>query len=119
MISPKEIKTASEYDYMGSAFRNMECEVIARNIVLIAKQINPDAWTDFTWEEYTERCTHKVTREERAILEAMTDGGKPIWNSSCYLQPGYLERHHGRYRVAQKFLDALPGRVFAATKKED
>ena len=114
-IRPKDIDTSDWYRFGGSGFRNSECETIARNIVLIQKKINPDAWTDFSWDDYKKGCTHTAAEWERGILNAMVKGGKPVWNTSAALSPGYLELHDDKYRVVQKFIDALPSEITTMT----
>lgn len=68
-------------------------ELIARNIVVISVE-NGDSWDAFSFDEYIKRCKHKVTEEERRILNALVR-----W--------GALTETEGRYAVTDKFFTAL------------
>ena len=92
---------------MGSVFQNCECETILRNIVMLQKHANPDAWTGFTWEDYKDFCSHTVTIEEKRVLDAFVNGGKPVWNTTADLSPGWLVFHAGRYHFSEKMIDML------------
>lgn len=105
MSLPKNIRT--NHDFMGSVFQNSECETILRNIVMLQKKANPEAWTPFSWDEYKAFCTHKVTEEERGVLNAFTNGGKPVWNTSAYLQPGWLDFDGQKYSFTPKMIEML------------
>jgi hypothetical protein len=67
--------------------------------------------TSFSWDDYKNFCTHKVTDAERGVLEAMVSGGRPVWNTSASLAPGYLKKSNDRYEVTEQFIDALPAKV--------
>lgn len=94
-------------DFMGSDFKNREAEIIAKNIVVIQKKINPKQWTPFSFKEYSELCDHEVGDSEKKVLEAMVNGGKPVWNTSTYLEPGYLGKNEDHYHVTSKFLKVI------------
>ena len=89
MACPKEIRT--NHDFMNSVFQNSECETILRNIILLQKEANPEAWTPFSWGDYKAFCTHNVTDKEKGVLDAFVNGGKPVWNTSAYLSAGWLD----------------------------
>ena len=82
MKTPKEIRT--DHDFADSIFNNFECEVILRNIILLQKA-NPEAWTPFSWDDYKAFCTHNVSESERGVLDAFTNGGRPVYNTSAVL----------------------------------
>lgn len=113
-VLPRDIDTKNPYGFMGSRFQNTECEVVARNVVLLQKKRNPTGWTDFTWSDYQSFCTHHVSDAERGVLDAMVQGGKPVWNTSAVLSAGYLEKHGDHYCVTKKFVDALPADIKSA-----
>lgn len=113
-VRPQDIKTANPSEFMGSGFRNVECETVARNIVMLLQKANPVSWTSFSWDDYKNFCTHKVSDAERGVLEAMVKGGRPVWNTSTNLAPGYLKKKYDRYAVTQQFINALPAEVKVA-----
>ncbi|MFA6365279.1 MAG: hypothetical protein WCW78_02670 [Candidatus Paceibacterota bacterium] len=91
-----------------SRFRSCETETVARNIVIIQNAINPDVWTPFSFEDYVNRCAHRVSETEHQVLETLVTGGKPVFNTSVVLEPGYLEKCEGeKYKVTEKFLKVL------------
>lgn len=114
-VRPQDIQTKNSYGFMGSKFRNTECETIARNIVLLLQKTNPTSWTSFSWDDYKKFCSHEVRDAERGILDAMVNGGRPVWNTSASLAPGYLKKSNDRYEVTKQFTDALPAEVIVAT----
>ncbi len=107
MTQPKDIRT--DHYFMGSVFQNSECETILRNIVQMQKKQNPDSWQPFTWEQYKAFCTHKVTDSERGVLDAFVKGGKPVWNTSAYLESGWLDygEKTGQYFFTAKMIQML------------
>ncbi len=110
-VRPQDIQTTNSYGFMGSGFRNTECETIARNIVMLLQKANSTSWTSFSWDDYKKFCTHKVSDAELGVLEAMVSGGRPVWNTSASLTPGYLKKSNNRYEVTKQFIDALPAEV--------
>ncbi len=113
-VRPQDIQTTDSFGFMGSGFRNTECETIARNIVMLLKKADPSSWTSFSWDDYKTFCTHSVSDTERGVLDAMVSGGRPVWNTSTSLAPGYLKKSGGRYEVTAQFIDALPAEVKVA-----
>lgn len=88
-VRPKDIKT--DHWFMGSEFRNAECETVLRNIVLLQQQF--EDWTPFTWDDYIGFCTHSVTLEERSVLDTFVTGGKSpgsAWIEAGWLDEGYV-----------------------------
>ena len=105
-LFPKDINTKDWF--WDSEFQNLETETIARNIVLIQKKINPKKWTPFSFKDYKKLCAHNVTESENGVLEALADGGKPVWNTSTALNSGYLAKDNvGNYIVTEKFIKAI------------
>lgn len=115
-VRPQDIQTTNSHGFMGSEFCNSECETVARNIVMLMQKTNPDSWTSFSWNDYKKFCTHKVTDAEHSVLNAMVRGGRPVWNTSVNLAPGYLKKSNNRYEVTQQFIDALPTKIKAKAK---
>jgi len=113
-VRPQDIQTANPYGFMGSGFRNTECETVARNILLLLQKTNPALWTSFSWSDYKKFCTHRVSDTEHGVLDAMVSGGRPVWNTSANLVSGYLKKSNNRYEVTQQFIDALPAKVKVA-----
>jgi len=107
MTNPKDIRT--DHYFMGSVFGNSECETILRNILLMQKNQNPDNWQPFTWEQYKAFCSHSVTESERGVLQAFVNGGKPVWNTSAYLTPGWLafDEKTGHYSFTEQMIAML------------
>ncbi len=103
-IQPKHI---AHGNFMGSVFQNSECETILRNIVMLQKSADPEQWTPFTWEQYKDFCTHKVSDAERGVLDAFVKGGKPVWNTSAFLQPGWLDFDGANYTFTPKMIEML------------
>lgn len=113
-VRPQDIQTTNSYGFMGSGFRNTECETIARNIVMLQQKTNPASWTSFSWDDYKKFCTHRVSDAEHGVLDAMVSGGRPVWNTSANLAPGYLKKSDDRYEVTEQFIDALPAEIKVA-----
>ncbi|MBP6238826.1 MAG: hypothetical protein KA536_21940 [Saprospiraceae bacterium] len=101
---PKDIHTKG---YMNSVFQNSECETILRNIVLLQKKKSPDKWIPFSWDDYKSFCTHKVTDSEKNVLNAFAKGGKPVWNTSAYLDAGWLDFDGTNYSFTPKMIEML------------
>src|SRR3989338_6686115 len=93
--------------FMDSEFQNTETETIVKNIVFIQQKMNPKQWTPFSFDDYREHCTHNVSDAEKGVLEAFGKGGKPVWNTSAFLEPGYLNKETDLYSVTDKFLNFL------------
>src|SRR3989338_8350422 len=93
--------------FMDSEFQNTETETIVKNIVFIQQKMNPKQWTPFSFDDYREHCTHNVSDAEKGVLEAFVKGGKPVWNTSAFLEPGYLNKETDLYSVTDKFLNFL------------
>ncbi len=89
IVKPSDFTTR----LMDSKFQNREREVIAGNIIIISKQ-NNDAWFPFTFEDYRQRCGHKVTESERTILDG-------------FVAEGYLDFKDDHYSVNEKFIRTL------------
>jgi hypothetical protein len=90
--TPSEINTSD--GFFDSIWKNAEKEVIARNLVLIAKKVNPDIWTDFTWDSYQEICNHTVSECEKEVIDSLVAGG-------------YLTKKRDTYSFERKFLIAV------------
>ncbi len=114
-LAPKDFPLS--VSFMDSEFQNIEAERVARNIVVIQQKMNPDQWTPFSYDNYKEHCTHKVSDDEKVVLDAFVNGGKPIWNTKAFLQPEYLKFESGLYFVTQKFLLFLNGLVIRNNKR--
>jgi hypothetical protein len=105
MTKPKDIPT--NHWFMGSPFQNSECETILRNIILLQKHNNSEEWTPFTWDEYKSFCTHKVNDSEKGVLKAFVEGGRPVWNTSANISPGWLAIIDKKYHLTDKMIDLL------------
>ena len=105
MTQPRDIRT--DHGFMGSVFRNSECETILRNIVLLQKSVNPENWTPFTWEQYKEFCTHNVGNSEKGVLMAFVNGGAPVTFTSARLQPGWLAFDGTYFSFTEKMIQML------------
>ena len=94
--------------YSSTGFNNAIKERIAKNIVLISKW-NNDKFSPFSWEEYKERCKHKVTDSEKKHLDEMVEGWRIKRSSGReYMEyGGYLIKIDGKYKVTFKFIVAL------------
>ena len=58
---------------------------------MLQKSYDDDKWKPFSWEDYKLFCTHNVTDTEKNVLNAFVNGGKPVWNTSAYLESGWLD----------------------------
>ena len=111
MVQPKDIQTAEWY--ADSVFKNTESEIILRNLVMMQKNINPERWTPFTWEQYAEfrngTSKDKCTESERGVLIAFVKGGKPVLNTSAHLSPGWpdFDLETGQYSFTAKMIEML------------
>lgn len=105
-LPPSKISTDG---FWSSPFENSECETILRNVVLQQALANPDAWTPFTWDQYKAFCTHSVWASERDILDTFVNGGKPVWNTSAYLQAGWMDFNEDakEYSLTERMIEML------------
>lgn len=104
MITPKDISSKKWFD---SVFQNSECETILRNIIMLQQHVSPDEWTPFSWDDYVAFCTHNVTSDEKVVLNAFVNGGKPTMNTSVYLHEGWLSFSNNQYSFTQRMIDIL------------
>ncbi len=100
-LKPKETKGIQ---MIGSVWRSSETESIVRNLLFVQRLMNPEEWSPFSEEDYRKYCTHNVSGAEIGILNALVEGGKPVWNTTAYLQPGYLEVVDEKYVLTDKML---------------
>lgn len=108
-LKPKDIITGDSFAFMGSEWGNTESEVVARNIVFILQMLNKEEWTPFSSDDYKGLCKHGVSERELGVLEAFVVGGRPVFNTSAVLKPGYLLKDElGLYCVTDAFIDAIP-----------
>ena len=105
MALPKEIRT--NHGFIGSVFGLAECEIMLRNILLLQQQVNPDAWTPFSWCQYKAFCTHLVPDEAKLVLDAFVSGGRPVWNSPVFVSGGWLRFDGTHYHFTEKMIDML------------
>ena len=105
MFSPKHI--SPNHSFTGSVFCNRECEIILRNIVLLQINVNPNAWTPFTWEDYNSFCDHNVTESERGVLNCFVNGGKSVLSTSTSQEAGWLALNDGAYSFTEKMINML------------
>lgn len=89
-ISPNDFDISG--DFFSTEFQNCERETIARNIVFISRPF--DKFTPFTWEEYKERCEHKVTDAEKSFLNKL-------------VREKYLDFNDNKYYVKPAFVRAI------------
>ncbi len=99
---PKDFSMSMSF--VGSSFQNLEAETVAKNIVFIQNKINPEAWTPFSFQDYKKHCTHEVTLDERGVLNALAEGGRPVCNTTTILDPGYLIKEGEFYKITDKFI---------------
>ena len=82
--------------FVGSSLRKSEAETIAANVVTISKFKFDDEWKPFTWEEYKEACSHKVTESEKGYLDQFVENDLMVLDG-------------GKYVVRNAFIIALRG----------
>lgn len=114
-LYPKDINLKSHF--MGTEFENIEAERVVRNIVVGQLKTNPEAWTPFSFKDYKKNCSHNVTNDEAGVLEALVNGGKPVWNTTARLEKGYLTKKGNKYSVTPKLLGVLEEFTFNPVKK--
>lgn len=104
-ILPKDFKT---FNFMGSSWQNSETEEVAENIVYICKILNPEVWSPFTWEQYQYLSIRNTSPDDKIVLDALVNGGRPTTITSCYLNSGYLTKDDSeQYIVTEKFLSVI------------
>lgn len=103
-MKPSDIRTGN---FMGSVFRNAECEQILHNIVLLQKKTSPDQWIPFSWQQYQDFCTHRVTLSEKTVLDTFVNGGKPVTRSSTHISSGWLNFDGEYYSFSDKMIKML------------
>jgi hypothetical protein len=91
MLTPRDINVKNHF--FGSLLNNCEKETIARNIVIISCA-NDNKWFPFTWEGYKGHCQHKVSEDERIVLNEL-------------VKSGHLTRTDGVYNITDKFILSL------------
>lgn len=115
VLYPKDINLKSHF--MGTELENIEAERVVRNIVVGQMKTDPEAWTPFSYEDYKKNCSHNVTNDEEGVLEALVNGGKPVWNTTARLEKGYLVKDGNKYSVTPKLLGVLEEFTFNPVKK--
>ncbi len=104
-ILPKDFNT---FIFMASSWQNSETEEVAENIVYIQKELNPDAWSPFTWEQYQYLSIRNTSPDDKIVLDALVKGGKPTTITSCCLSAGYLTKNDSeQYVITEKFLSVI------------
>ena len=93
--------------FMGSVFQNSESETILSNIVKLQRNVNPEEWTPFSWEDYKKFCSHEVSDIEHNVLNAFVNGGKPVRNTSAILTSGWLNFDGTHYFFTEKMITML------------
>ena len=61
--------------FWNSPWQNCEKEMVARNIVKLARFKNDDTWLPFTWDDYMDFCSHGPSYGESRILDEFVDTG--------------------------------------------
>jgi len=102
-IKPQE--SAINHWFMGSVFRSSECETILRNIICLQRQFKK--FTPFSWEDYKAFCNHKVSEEEKTILDSFIDGRYINYRISNDAGGGYLDFKDGKYIFTPKLIHYL------------
>lgn len=87
-FKPSDIK---RWDLMGSSLRKSEHETIASNIAKLCKFRKGDEFSDFTFKEYEEFCTHTIGWKE-----------KDVWR--FFVDNGYLSQAGNTYSFTDKLL---------------
>ena len=88
-FKPSDVKKA----LFGTVWQNYEKEVIATNILKLSRKRSKDRWLPFTWEDYVEFCTHRVSVNERNFLDEL-------------VRTGYLKKNAaGTYSFTKKIID--------------
>jgi hypothetical protein len=90
-IKPSNFNVGDNLD--GSPLKDPIQEIVARNIILISLW-SDDCWSSFTWEDYQDRCRHRVTDLEQDILEEL-------------VQKGLLKFEDGTYNIKGAFISTL------------
>lgn len=80
-VKPSQIDISRHL--VGSPLDQPERETIARNIIVICRK-RDDSWAPFTFGEYTELCSHKVTAGERAVLDDLASMGLLTCSDGVY-----------------------------------
>jgi len=78
-VKPKDIDISKG---LTGALQKSEKETVARNIILIARKVND--WKNFTFSEYQELCSHRVTGRERGVLNELVSDGLLDCNKGVY-----------------------------------
>lgn len=90
-VKPKDINISN--GLVGSELKKSEKETIACNIIVISRKNNND-WLEFTFDEYSNLCQHKVTESERHVLDE-------------FVSDGLLTCDNGKYIVQDAFIAKL------------
>jgi hypothetical protein len=69
-IKPSNFKVGDHL--WGSPLKDPAQEAVARNIILISLW-NDDSWSNFSWEDYREKCRHMVTDLEKEVLDELVE----------------------------------------------
>lgn len=102
-IKPSEI--AINHWFVGSVFRNSECETILRNIVCLQRKHSK--FVPFSWDDYKSFCSHKVGEDERTVLDSFVDGRYINYRISNDAGGGFLEMKEGKYCFTPKLIHYL------------
>ncbi len=91
-MKPSDFNIKSHF--YSTIWGNSEKEQIARNIVYISLTKMDDEFLPFSWEEYKKYCEHKVTEQEKWVLDDLAEGK-------------YLFFKNNKYEVNAAFLGAI------------
>ncbi len=87
MIKPSDVKGP----LMDTVWQNSEREIVATNILKMARFANDDQWASFTWEGYVDFCSHTPSHGEKAILDEFAENG-------------YLRKENNTYHFELKII---------------
>ncbi|MFH1170106.1 MAG: hypothetical protein V1704_00900 [Candidatus Vogelbacteria bacterium] len=110
LITPRDVYKS---DFTNSMFRDCQMDMFLSCIAITQFKMNPDAWTPFSWKEYTAKCDHTPIPQERQLLEAMATGGSvylvdtpPVGKTHTF-EGGYFEKRGGKYVITPKLLAVM------------
>jgi hypothetical protein len=76
---------------VGTVWRKREREIVATNILKLARFHHNDEWKGFTWDDYVGFCSHQPTKQEKDILQE-------------FVREGYLSKDGEKYVFTNKII---------------
>ncbi len=97
-------------NFTGSGLGSCEAEQVTKNIMIMLKS-QGDEIKPFTWAGYKNFCSHRVTNNEKKIIDLLVHGGKYYDNigGHSYIPSDMIEKIGDKetYAFTEKFMKII------------